>query len=56
MSGEYAMICAAGENGWIDRERAMMESLTGFKRAGASGVLTYFALEAARRLSGRPPG
>ncbi len=56
VSGEYAMICAAGENGWIDRERAMMESLTGFKRAGASGVLTYFALEAARRLSGRPPG
>jgi porphobilinogen synthase len=47
VSGEYAMICAAAQNGWMDRERAMMESLLGFKRAGADGVLTYFAVEAA---------
>jgi len=51
VSGEYAMIMAAAERGWIDRERAMLESLLGFKRAGASGVLTYFAVEAARHLS-----
>ena len=50
VSGEYAMIAAAAQNGWIDRERAMMESLMAFKRAGASGVLTYFAPEAARLL------
>src|SRR5229473_3142068 len=43
VSGEYAMITAAGANGWIDGERAMMESLLGFKRAGADGILTYFA-------------
>ena len=48
VSGEYAMIAAAAERGWIDRERAMLESLLGFRRAGADGVLTYFALEAAR--------
>jgi porphobilinogen synthase len=52
VSGEYAMIAAAADNGWIDRERAMMESLIAFKRAGASGVLTYFAPEAARLLRG----
>ena len=51
VSGEYAMIKAAAGHGWIDGERAMMESLLGFKRAGASGVLTYFALEAARKLA-----
>ena len=51
VSGEYSMICAAVERGWMDRERAMMESLLGFKRAGAAGVLTYFAVEAAARLS-----
>ena len=50
VSGEYAMISAAANNGWMDRERAMMESLIAFKRAGASGVLTYFAPEAARVL------
>jgi porphobilinogen synthase len=50
VSGEYAMLCAAFEKGWLDRDRAIMESLTGFKRAGASGILTYFALEAARLL------
>jgi porphobilinogen synthase len=50
VSGEYAMISAAADNGWINREAAMMESLIAFKRAGASGVLTYFAPEAARKL------
>jgi porphobilinogen synthase len=48
VSGEYAMIMAAARNGWIDQERAMMESLMAFKRAGAAGVLTYFAPAAAR--------
>ena len=43
VSGEYAMIQAAAQNGWIDGDRAMAESLTGFKRAGADGILTYFA-------------
>ena len=52
VSGEYAMIAGAAERGWIDGERAMMESLTGFKRAGAAGVLTYFAVAAARVLRG----
>ena len=47
VSGEYAMMMAAVERGWLDRERGIMESLLGFKRAGASGVLTYFAVEAA---------
>ena len=50
VSGEYAMIMAAVQNGWLDHDRAMMESLLGFKRAGASGVLTYFAVKAARLL------
>ncbi|RXF74752.1 porphobilinogen synthase [Hansschlegelia zhihuaiae] len=50
VSGEYAMIQAAAQNGWLDGEAAMMESLQAFKRAGADGVLTYFAAEAARRL------
>ncbi len=50
VSGEYAMITAAARNGWLDRERAMMESLLGFKRAGCDGVLTYFAVEAAEVL------
>lgn len=48
VSGEYAMITAAGQNGWIDRDKAMMESLLGFKRAGCAGVLSYFAPDAAR--------
>jgi len=50
VSGEYAMICAAARNGWLDHDRAMLESLLGFKRAGCSGVLTYFAVSAARLL------
>ena len=50
VSGEYAMIMAAVRNGWLDHDRAMMESLIGFKRTGASGVLTYFAVKAARLL------
>jgi porphobilinogen synthase len=50
VSGEYAMIAAAAGNGWIDGERAMMESLLGFKRAGADGILTYFAAHAAEKL------
>ena len=50
VSGEYAMIMAAAQNGWIDGDRAMMESLTAFKRAGCDGVLTYFALKVAKRL------
>jgi porphobilinogen synthase len=50
VSGEYAMIAGAAANGWIDGERAMMESLLGFKRAGADGVLTYFAAQAAEKL------
>jgi porphobilinogen synthase len=53
VSGEYAMIMAAVRNGWLEHERAMMESLLGFKRAGANGVLTYFAVEAARLLRSR---
>ncbi|MCA9269196.1 MAG: porphobilinogen synthase, partial [Planctomycetales bacterium] len=51
VSGEYAMLAAAAENGWLDRDAAMLESLLAFKRAGADGVLTYFALEAARLLA-----
>jgi porphobilinogen synthase len=50
VSGEYAMLMAAIGNGWLDGERAMMESLTGFKRAGADGILTYFAPQAAEKL------
>jgi porphobilinogen synthase len=50
VSGEYAMLSAAFEKGWLDRDRAVLEALTGFKRAGASGILTYFAVEAARLL------
>ena len=50
VSGEYAMIAGAARNGWIDGERAMMESLLGFKRAGADGILTYFAPQAAEKL------
>jgi porphobilinogen synthase len=50
VSGEYSMIRAAAEKGWLDGERAMLESLLCFKRAGADGVLTYFAVDAAKRL------
>jgi porphobilinogen synthase len=52
VSGEYAMIMAAVRNGWLDHHKAMLESLMAFKRAGANGVLTYFAPEAARLLRG----
>ncbi len=51
VSGEYAMLSAAVANGWLDRDNAMMESLLAFKRAGADGVLTYFAMDAARIIS-----
>ncbi|MNU08655.1 Delta-aminolevulinic acid dehydratase [compost metagenome] len=50
VSGEYAMLKAAAQNGWLDEEKCMMESLLAFKRAGADGILTYFALDAARLL------
>jgi porphobilinogen synthase len=52
VSGEYAMIRGAGDRGWIDTQNAMMESLLAFKRAGCDGILTYFAIEAARTLLG----
>ncbi len=51
VSGEYAMLMAAIQNGWLERDRVMLESLLAFKRAGASGILTYFARDAARLLS-----
>ena len=51
VSGEYAMLNAAANNGWLDREKVMMESLLGFKRAGCDGILTYFAVDAARLLA-----
>ncbi len=51
VSGEYAMIAAAAGNGWIDRDKAMIESLVCFKRAGADGVLTYFAVDVAEMLA-----
>ncbi len=50
VSGEYAMIKAASQNGWLDHDKAMMEAMLAFKRAGADGVLTYFARDIARRL------
>jgi porphobilinogen synthase len=53
VSGEYSMIMAAVGNGWIDHDKAMLESLTGFKRAGCAGVLSYFAVKAARLLRER---
>ncbi len=53
VSGEYSMIMAAAQNGWIDGDKAMFESLVAFKRAGADGVLTYFAPRVAERLSVR---
>jgi porphobilinogen synthase len=53
VSGEYAMLKAAAANGWLDHDAAMMESLLAFRRAGADGVLSYFALDAARLLRGR---
>jgi porphobilinogen synthase len=53
VSGEYSMLMAAIERGWLDKERAIEESLTAFKRAGADGIITYFARDVARRLKGR---
>lgn len=53
VSGEYAMIQAAGSNGWVDTEAVMMESLISIKRAGANQILTYFALDAAQKLNQR---
>ncbi|MBT4908434.1 MAG: porphobilinogen synthase, partial [Rhodospirillaceae bacterium] len=52
VSGEYAMLRFAADNGALDYERVMMETLMAFKRAGCSGVLTYFAIDAARLLNG----
>ena len=54
VSGEYAMLKAAAANGWLDHDAVMMESLLAFKRAGADGILTYFALDAARKLQQQP--
>jgi porphobilinogen synthase len=51
VSGEYSMIMAACQNGWLDPDKVILESLMAFKRAGADGILTYFALDAARRLA-----
>jgi len=50
VSGEYAMLKAAAQNGWLNEEACVLESLLAFKRAGADGILTYFALDAARWL------
>jgi porphobilinogen synthase len=52
VSGEYAMLKAAAQNGWLDHDKVMMESLLAFRRAGADGILTYFARDAARLLAG----
>jgi porphobilinogen synthase len=51
VSGEYAMLKAAFQQGWLDEEKCVLEALLGFKRAGADGVLTYFARDAARLLA-----
>ena len=53
VSGEYSMLMAAIERGWLDRDRAIAESLTAFKRAGADGIITYFARDIARQLKGK---
>ena len=50
VSGEYAMLCAAFEKGWLDEDKIILEALTGIKRAGADGILTYFAKTAAERI------
>ena len=54
VSGEYAMLMAAAQNGWLDEKAVIMESLLGFKRAGADGILTYFAKRVAQWLNGQP--
>ena len=51
VSGEYSMLAAAAQNGWLDREKVVLESLLAFKRAGADGILTYFAMEVAEKLA-----
>ena len=56
VSGEYAMVEAAAANGWVDRQRAVLETLTAIRRAGAGTVLTYWAVEAARWLAHAPIG
>jgi porphobilinogen synthase len=53
VSGEYAMVEAAARNGWIDRDRAILESITSIRRAGADAVLTYWAVEVAGWLRSR---
>lgn len=53
VSGEYAMLNAAAQNGWLDREAVMLESLVGFKRAGCDGILTYFAIDAAKSIAAK---
>ena len=53
VSGEYAMLKAAAQNGWLNEEACVLESLLAFKRAGADGILTYFALDAAEYLKRR---
>ena len=52
VSGEYAMLKAAAQNGWLDEKAVVLESLTAFKRAGADAILTYYAIDAARWLRG----
>jgi porphobilinogen synthase len=52
VSGEYAMLKAAVHNGWLDERAVVLETLLAFRRAGADGILTYFALDAARYLQG----
>jgi len=54
VSGEYAMLKAAAQNGWLDHDAVMMESLLAFKRAGADGILTYFARDVAQLLKTQP--
>ena len=51
VSGEYAMLSAAAQNGWLDRRQTVLESLLAFKRAGADGILTYFAADVAKWLN-----
>ena len=53
VSGEYSMLVGAIERGWLERDHVILESLIAFKRAGASGILTYFAKDAARLLQSR---
>ncbi len=52
VSGEYAMLMAAAQNGWLEEERAILESLQAFKRAGCAGIISYFAPRAAKLLGG----